>query len=231
MLFLTAMKDQDAWLLPAAGFALEFRRHQVDTPWGLSGLGNMVSSTVQPELEISPLKAPDMWQETETRGEKRQGLFLCGIPGSTSALQHLGMDLGFCHRGRPKASGCVRLPEFHSQVRSTLTQGTILPSCCVFSSPRLRRSKGCLGEPVYTPLADCLGSCVRTAISQRETFSLGDTGRNWPKVFGRLHLSKGLHESFFGHGQIISLVVNFYPVKQHVFPARLRSFLAQANGA
>lgn len=38
-------------------------------------------------------------------------------------------------------------------------------------------------------------------------------------------------KAFFGNGRIISLVVNFYPVKQHVFPAHFCSFLAQANGA
>lgn len=73
--------------------------------------------------------------------------------------------------------------------------------------------------------------CVRTASAKRKQLSPGDTGRNCPKVFGGLHLSKGLHEPFFGHGKIISLVVNFYPVKQHVFPARFCSSLAQANGA
>lgn len=38
-------------------------------------------------------------------------------------------------------------------------------------------------------------------------------------------------KAFFGNGKIISLVVNFCPVKQHVFPAHFYSFLAQANGA
>lgn len=70
-------------------------------------------------------------------------------------------------------------------------------------------------EPVYTTTEECVCSCVRTAISQKETFSLGDTGRNRPKEFGRLHLFKGL----FWKRQNHFLGSKFLPSETTCFPS------------
>lgn len=102
----------------------------------------------------------------------------------------------------------------------------ILPSCCVFSSPVLWLRQGWLCEAEYKTLSRASRSCVRP--SAKESYSLGDTRRKCP-TFGRLHLSRGLHECFWTEPNHF-LGSKFLPSETYVFPARFVPSLLKLMG-
>lgn len=182
----------------------------------------VIRSVVQPEPERSPPRSPDRCQEVGTRCAQRPERSLPGSRGPRCTAASLGPSL--VPRGSNPKARAHRCPTaFHSRTGSPFAQSdSLLFLCLLFPCDQQR--------------ADFVSPCPQpqlnvSAVCQEETFSLGAAGRNVPENADNYTFPKASTGPFLDAAPIISLVVNFYPVKQRVFPARLGSFLAPANGA